>query len=374
MESYQSVETVVHLLGEQPIPMFLGAMQFENCKKHILLITKKTNKTANSVKKELELYGKNVEIYMLGDDSIAYDIPRLTKKYCDLLDHLDNSENTAVNATGGTKIMFAVLLGILNRNYPKIRYFYMETSQKKLFWLDSKQAVALKPMMKVENFIRLAGFHIRNYNSITSEIEARKNFVYCCWEEQMKLQQMQGEFSKKIKNCSNEEHCNLVSKLKKKAPKLRSKFDSCNITNKTKLREFLAGKWLEEYVYLKFKEANNLNIKELYINYELTLRDQTAQEFDVCYTDGYKLVIVECKAGLVKQESINKLNDISSKFAGVLGGSALFFIGSMSDHDIERIKTARSMSAFRGNSGLSILINECLSFRNGNIFPETSAN
>jgi len=42
----------------------------------------------------------------------------------------------------------------------------------------------------------------------------------------------------------------------------------------------------------------------------------TAQEFDVLYTNGYELVILECKAGKVKQDYLQKLENLRDTFSG----------------------------------------------------------
>ena len=61
------------------------------------------------------------------------------------------------------------------------------------------------------------------------------------------------------------------------------------------------------------------------------------QEFDVIFTDGYTLTIVECKSGSVTSEQVVKLHQISKKFGGG-DGKAILVSSFKAPHPVTRQK------------------------------------
>ena len=87
---------------------------------------------------------------------------------------------------------------------------------------------------------------------------------------------------------------------------------------------YLCGGWLEEYAYklleplVKAGKVNYLRIG-LEVNWESSHEvNSRAQEFDIAFTDGKSLYIVECKAGNVKSDHVYKLSDCVRTYGGVL--------------------------------------------------------
>ena len=91
------------------------------------------------------------------------------------------------------------------------------------------------------------------------------------------------------------------------------------------LGQYLGGGWLEEYVFslLSPLEGKGL-IHDLRIGIELdnmernrAKHDAPIGEFDCSFTDGKRLWIIECKAGQVKQEHIQKLENNLKTYGGI---------------------------------------------------------
>ena len=89
--------------------------------------------------------------------------------------------------------------------------------------------------------------------------------------------------------------------------------------------QYLGGGWLEEYVFtlLRAAEAKDL-IHDLRIGIEVgyggrahSSREAPSGEFDCAFTDGKRLWLVECKAGNVKQEHIQKLENNLKTYGGI---------------------------------------------------------
>ncbi len=142
--------------------------------------------------------------------------------------------------------------------------------------------------------------------------------------------------------------------------------------------QFLAGGWLEYYAY-ELVRASDPRIKEVLINAEVTISrgngDLPFQEFDVVYTDGYSLFILECKAGQIFQEYIQKLENICSEYCGALGKCALVTMNSSKTENsrkarfAERVERSRAIAAFCGKGGIRQLQSGCsIEFKPGKIY------
>lgn len=86
----------------------------------------------------------------------------------------------------------------------------------------------------------------------------------------------------------------------------------------TKLLSYIIGGWFEEYLYLELMPlVQNGYIYDLQINTKLNTKGADYQEFDIVFTDGYRLFVVECKSGGVKSEAVEKLANIKQRYGGL---------------------------------------------------------
>ena len=139
---------------------------------------------------------------------------------------------------------------------------------------------------------------------------------------------------------------------------------------------FFAGGWFEDYVYSRIVQFNDPTIKQVWLNAELSFpgTHQPAQEFDVLYTDGYSLIILECKSGKITQEYIQKLENLRGHFSGALGKCALVSLNSSITESnrqeafASRIKKSSSIAAFCTANGVNLLTRNLLAFSSGKIY------
>lgn len=89
--------------------------------------------------------------------------------------------------------------------------------------------------------------------------------------------------------------------------------------------QYLGGGWLEEYMFslLRPLEEKRL-IFDLRVGIEVDYagklrhsKDMPNGEFDCAFTDGKRLWLIECKAGAVKQEHIQKLENNLKTYGGI---------------------------------------------------------
>ena len=76
-------------------------------------------------------------------------------------------------------------------------------------------------------------------------------------------------------------------------------------------------------------------------------------EFDCVFTDGKRLFIVECKAGSVKQEYIQKLENNLKSYGGIAARGILvcaFPIGPMLQKRIDVSKSIKTLSNLNVNT------------------------
>ncbi len=58
-------------------------------------------------------------------------------------------------------------------------------------------------------------------------------------------------------------------------------------------------------------------IYDLQMNTKLNTKGVDYQEFDIIFTDGYRLFIIECKSGGAKTEAVEKLANIRQRYGGI---------------------------------------------------------
>ena len=89
--------------------------------------------------------------------------------------------------------------------------------------------------------------------------------------------------------------------------------------------QYFGGGWLEEYVCTLLRDVEERGlIHDLRIGMEVDYsgkvhhpNEPPSGEFDCAFTDGKRLWLVECKAGNVKQEHIQKLENNLKTYGGI---------------------------------------------------------
>ncbi len=129
---------------------------------------------------------------------------------------------------------------------------------------------------------------------------------------------------------------------------------------------FVQGGWLEEYVYSLLAPLEGQGvISDIRVGYEPDYPDGGssrwgAQEFDCAFTDGRRLWIVECKAGLVTQEAIQKLENILRTYGGVAARGLLVGTRPLNNANQMRVDSIDAITfvqpSFLTSDGLHMII------------------
>lgn len=346
-------DLVIHLLGEQTIPVFFGVRQF-SAKEHLLLTTKEYEAQAQRLAKATATTLAPVVV----SDPFR---PAVTRKaITKLVAELTPGAKVAVNMTGGTKLMFA---GALSACWELgLEPFYVEIRTHNIIFLRDGSQVPFVGISDVEDFLRVGGFstvsagrwpqdpkHKRNQRLPGAEkIWAKRNALRGLYKAR-EFQDYLYRYDKGSRSHFSFAWPHGQLSVEKDGPgdillqgeSIRGSF------------RFLAGGWLEEYLYslLRPLESDGI-IRDIRIGLELAYRDESknthdsiAQEFDCAFTDGNRLWIAECKAGPVKQEAIQKLENNLKLYGGVAARGILVCSSPLTDANKKRLARLPSIVA-----------------------------
>ena len=202
-----------------------------------------------------------------------------------------------------------------------------------------------------------------------------ENLLNLMYQNVTVVQSSQGKFAAILNNQKEDfekELVNLAAKMKKKNISswntLWNEYAAAE-SSWQKQAKFLAGGWFEHYVgnLIRRRSASPQAVR---IGLEISKSGdyETLQEFDVVYTDGFQLVILECKAGQIKQDHIQKLMNLRDFFGGSLGRCALVTLveadtsNNKRIHLRDRVTANKKIAAFCGKVGLQILPSHLFNF------------
>ena len=391
MSEEKKFEQMYHLVGEQAIPIYLTAIQFPKDVKHYLLTTEseKTQKSAESLLRTFKANGYSAEIRSLGASKNAFSFRSLLPLFRTIYEETNpTKEPSALNITGGTKPMSFTSF-LVAEKYGTMHTCYLDFPEHQLYWMDGT-VTPVQTVLKISDFIQLAGLELREKKSFAAET----SFVNFLFQHASLLQRYQGDFAAAANNIfPKKEYPSAKVYFEKKFDEFANSFKP---SEKESWKEFwaafttpagqkhmswqaqskfLGGGWFENYVYTSLKNTDK-QITEILQGAEVIIPDSDAgnsmQELDVVYTDGYSLTILECKAGIVTQDHVQKLENLGFRFAGALGVSALVSLneaGTKSNKQLLRcLEISRLISGFFGAKGIQRLKKQPISFEAGKIY------
>lgn len=369
-------DVVMHLLGEQTIPVFFGLRQFQ-AENNIILTTTEYEPVAQRLSKVAGIEPAPVII----PDPFK---PAATlKAISEQVEKLPPDAKVAVNMTGGTKLMFA---GALSACWELgLDPFYFEIRHHNVIFLRDGSSIPFVGISNIEDFIAASDFVTLKHGRWPSEPNAVRNrrlaVTPTIWQEREALR---GLYTKKDflefvgkydKHQPAHEKDDLTFEFKWKsgeasiakgaAPKLVLNERAIEVPRRG-FFPFIQGGWLEEYVYSLLAPLQDEGlISDIRIGYEPNYPDGVsntwgAQEFDCTFTDGKRLWIVECKAGPVRQEAIQKLQNILRTYGGIAARGLLVSSLPLSDALQKRVDNIDSITFvqpdFLTTNGLRMII------------------
>lgn len=366
-------DIVIHLVGEQAVPNYM-ALKLSESPRHILLATTKT-------KRQFELLSrvcaaKNREIAFVEVPATDYAGIRSVLSGLSCID----SRRVGVNLTGGTKPMFAAALDFCREK--NATPFYFDTQERMISFFSSGYSKIPMPKVfeSVEEFAKMGGYRVKGAVKHSADIsEQRRELVKLFWQNKDWTRRVIAEFSKATdkkfqSQKDNPPECFRIAtslilnprrgnKKEEALARAWEKVFPARVSDWRKAASFGAGGWFEEWLLLQFVDSRKNDgfidlCSDVSLVFDSGSGEKGAQQIDVAYTDGYLLTLIECKAGAVYQEHIQKLENLRRQIGGAMGRGFLCAI-NYQDPDgivVERVRNG-GISLITGDTALRMLPN-----------------
>ncbi|BDB64169.1 hypothetical protein T36_0616 [Helicobacter cinaedi] len=290
--------------------------------KHIILCAKNTDSG----------FLRNIEKYFLSGSEIEMcEIDTFNKASIEETMKQKAYGTTAFHLSGGSKAMF--LAGQNAAKDLKSQAFIADTDKFNMLLLDE-----CLPVRKIPSLSKVNDFLVANTYGLdiikdtdTKAIRERKELTRVLFANHQALNKLTQKIQKKIKQNKSkntyelhaenfiENKSNLTIEYNQKVLKISIKDKAYKYEGEsTELLSYIIGGWFEEYLYLELMPlVQNGYIYDLQINTKLNTKGADYQEFDIVFTDGYRLFVIECKSGGVKSEAVEKLANIKQRYGGL---------------------------------------------------------
>ncbi|MDR1516608.1 MAG: DUF1887 family protein [Dysgonamonadaceae bacterium] len=305
-------DAIFHLFSENKIPNLLALKQFSKCKKHIFLTDEKM--PASSMRVLVKDYAKE----FASIENIDPNNPRSVFKTVSR--HLDKYKekykgNLGFNVTGGTKPMMAGALDVC-RAYGIVPFYY---GRKLIDFTNGDKKVAAC-LDNVNEIVKLNMDRELTFEDAT-ETEGSFNIAKKIVENRGLIERHYKYLNESAQNRNPLEICekNIEIRWAENEPAYLRLRDKEIINGKfSDFPRFISGGWLELYVYSQLMPLKDDGlIKDIRLNYTVKYENNKYNEADVLFTDGQKLYFVECKAGEVKLDAIDKVKNTAAALGGV---------------------------------------------------------
>lgn len=349
-------DVVLHLAGEQILPNYM-AIRLCECHHHIIVITEQTSNHINLLKAEL---GPSFSV-------IPVLVPAF--KYTDILQSFRDAASrtqgrrVGFNITGGTKPMSTAALDFCRET--DVTPFYVDTKTHKIHLFKTPfDELPMPPVFSsIDEFCRLAGYSVANPGLDASNltIKSRAELSRLFWKHKDFVRRWNEVFSAassaKMQNrtAPPSEFDEALSAMLSRNSKLDELWQSSYppTADWRPAAKYLAGGWFEEFC---FEQLSGLIRQTKLLDLRLGFKAgwegmpptnnpfDEAQDMDIAFTDGYELTILECKTGMLKQEYIQKLENLRSVFGGAFGKTVLVSINPPSNKTVlNRIGSSRGV-------------------------------
>jgi len=350
-------DAIIHLLGRERIPIYFGMLQFQ-ARLHIFITTEEYEQAAWVLSRGLPTSCRWESVIVrdpFRPDDTRMAIEELVAR------RLPSVSKIAVNLTGGTKLMFA---GALAACWAfGLEPFYFEINNHNILFLRDNVAVPFIGAKSTDDFFAVNGFDVISPGCWNDNPfrDARVHVTEQLWEARRTLGNLyqKPEFRKYN-----------VPWGKRRNPPFSWQWGDSQATFNTQggaslvlngkpvscpscddFGQYLGGGWLEEYTFRLLHELEQQGlIHDLRIGLEADFSGKTHNpnqppngEFDCAFTDGKRLWLVECKAGNVKQEHIQKLENNLKTYGGVAAKGMLVSAFPISAVHKKRMESSTSI-------------------------------
>lgn len=414
MSQQPAYDLAIHLVGGQTIPNLIGIRTIP-AKRHLLL----TSPEMKGPSELLKRYCDKEQIDRL-DIPDAFDIPEIIRTLSrGPGDHI-GVNRIALNLTGGTKPMAfaAQQWGLLWNNRKNSGntdgdstadcvMYYFDTGRKHYIVWGAKQPYEKRLMnevLRIADFLQLSefaqpGFRPEiQYPSDMNIVRHRREISMKIWEYRYAFQCIQADaqeylnsrnqkkgssgkwdpyFSYSAEKSGTDRNGRRVTVICENGRATSMTFDGKEFLTPSMYVdvEYLAGRWFEEYTFHILEPLmKSGQIREMELGLKVMYDsnpDNPAQEFDLLVTDGLRLLILECKAGKIGQANLDKLENITKKFAGIQGLGILVSRWYQKPENafsvIERTEKSENFACVHGDQIPRILPENLFTLRKGQI-------
>jgi hypothetical protein len=321
-------DAVIHLLGDQKLPILFAIRQFEP-KKNYIITTSDYQGASQRLSSKL---GVSSSVKIIEDPFKPKDT-RLRIE--EILNKLPLGSKVAVNLTGGTKIMFAGALDACRQR--NLTPFYFEIKDHNIIFLNDGSRMPYKGSDSVDDFFLANDSQVNKSGNPSTFIDSRKGITEKLFLNKKAVGTLYQSAQFRDKKTSSKIDNGLPFEIETSKTSVSFSKNSISLVLNGEDYEiekyyndfgvYIAGGWFEEYLYNCLKPLQDdglifdirIGITFKFNNPPSNISDKfnIKQEFDVVFTDGKRLWILECKAGAVKQEHVQKLENNLRNFGGI---------------------------------------------------------
>ena len=379
MPRYDDYSVVYHLVGGEVLPIFISALQFPKETKHILIVTGNPEADVPSNLK-MTLMERHIEthVWSLGDTKTGWDFKKLDVEITRRLQEDANrygDGRRCMDITGGTKPMALTSLRVAQA--AGIPVMYIDTSDRKSLWLG--QEIEEEPLcnkMKLAEYFLLRGLKPQFSPDAAPPSQRLLDFMYRKRDivyQHLKTYEEMGV--KTLRKTIFEKFFQELIQDEQWSSEEWEQYSQEAFWTSLKWKErrgVLQGMWFEYYVYAALETSPEITEKV----HSLSIYDgkKKLQEFDIIYTDGFSMRIVECKAGALEQNFFHKLASQCKMFSGALEVAAMATalpLGEVLKAEAlkERVKKEKEVGVFCGKEGIGCLKQSLFSFGGKRFYP-----
>lgn len=316
----------ITFVGGQLLPVYVGIKEFSPDKIHFIV-------SEESKDKVLLLKPFFLEKEFSEKKCNPFDFESVKTTLIEILKKIDLSDEVQFNFTGGTKIMMLAAQSLMQEK--KSNGFYINLDNT-LLELPSYEIKKVKSEITIREFLEITGHKISSSKSIS-------NFSNDDFKSVLAIESFSLSHNKTFFQINS---------------KIRKTYGNSNkipITGQLEINKDYTLNWTANAVTITFKKRKILHIsssnvrnlffnagwwelivakeiskwskaKELFIQCELPFKtdeNTTKNEIDILVNIGGKLIFIECKSGMVRQEDINKIRIIKDTYGGIISKSLL---------------------------------------------------
>lgn len=322
-----NAKTHVLLVSAQAAPNLLPALDPEmKPKEAILLVSEKMKPRADALEQVLTEAGVKTSRTLLENE---HDFGQLVNAILEIATKSEGEE-TALNITGGTKLMALAAQTVATE--AKWRTFYVDVDTDEVIWLGKEShRRKLSEQLRLRHYLLSYGFNlvdgIRRPQREDRHADLLRTLVMQVGSLEQPLSQMnwlgqQAEDKKalQVKLSSQQMDSRNLDRLLQcfeDAGVLSRDKDDLRFSSEED-RDFAKGGWLERYVFGELgSTAGQLGVRDMAANLVVEDGEGVRNELDVAFMARNRLFIIECKTARMDRPEAPKANDALFKLSEI---------------------------------------------------------